>query len=206
MGGAAGTHYLVGASFEEEIGGTVEFYGGSDAELSTERSRSGEGSLKLTQDGIGAGASVEYDFPAVTEGDLYARGWVFLPHGSVAGRINLLTFEAEDDVSDVNITPQGSVDVYLQPTGTRTSSPPSAYPYGEWFCLQVHHHVHPTEGFVVVYVGGEEVVKTQPQDTYGEQGVSSVRIGLIWTEGGQTSGGVVYWDDFAVDTESIPCE
>jgi hypothetical protein len=173
--------------------------------LTDELSHSGEGSLVTTHGEPGVGAALQYNLTPRLNGDLYVRGWVYIPQGTVNGRIKLVGFRNWDVLFDVNVTGAGRVDIYVQQTGERSTSTLGAHPYGEWFCLQVHYRAHATQGFVEAFINEESVARSNPQDTRGGTGVASIDIGLSWTELDQT-GGVVYWDDVVIDTAPVACE
>lgn len=203
-GGTAMTEPLFAEDFEDDILGMATTVGGATLKLTDERSHTGEGSLVATQGEPGVGAVLQYKFMPVLNGDLYVRGWVYIPGGTVNGRIKLVAFKNSDILFDVNVTAAGRVDLYIQDTDERSTSEQNAHPYDEWFCLQAHYLAHPTQGFVEAFINEESVARIDPQDTRGGNGVTAVDIGLNWTELDQT-GGVVYWDDIAIDTVPVPC-
>jgi hypothetical protein len=199
------TEPLFTEDFEGDILGTVKTDGGATLTLTDELSHSGGGSLVTTQGEPGVGAILQYNLTPRLDGDLYVRGWVYIPQGNANGRIKLMGFRNWDVLFDVNVTGAGRVDVYVQETGERSTSMQSAHPYDEWFCLQVHYRAHWTEGFVEAFVNEESVARINPQDTRGGNGVTAIDVGLTWTELNQT-GGVVYWDDVVIDTAPVACE
>jgi hypothetical protein len=198
------TEPLFAEDFEGEILGMPATEGGATLSLTDELSHSGGESLVTTQGEPGVGAALQYSLTPRLDGDLYVRGWVYIPQGTVNGRIKLVGFRNLDVLFDVNVTGAGRVDIYVQDTSERSTSRQSAHPYDEWFCLQAHYRAHATQGFVEAFINEESVARIRPQDTRGGTGVASIDIGLSWTELDQT-GGVVYWDDIVIDTVPVAC-
>lgn len=203
-GGTSMTEPLFAEDFEDDILGTVTTDGGSTLMLTNELSHSGDGALVTTQGGPGVGAALWYNLTPRLDGDLYVRGWVYIPQDTVNGRVKLVGFRNWNVLFDVNVAGAGRVDVYVQDTGERSTSRQDAYRYDEWFCLQAHYHADSTKGFVEAFINEESVARINPQDTRGGTGVRSIDIGLSWTELNQT-GAVVYWDDVTIDTKPVAC-
>jgi hypothetical protein len=195
---------LFAEDFEGDILGTATTEGGATLTLTNELSHSGAESLVTTQGAPGVGAILRYDLTPQLDGDIYVRGWVYIPQGTVSGRIKLIGFRNWNVLFDVNVTGGGRVDIYVQDTDERSTSGPSAHPYDEWFCLQAHYRADSTQGFVEAFINEKSVARITPQDTRGGTGVTAVEVGLTWTELNQT-GGVVYWDDIAIDTVPVAC-
>ena len=203
-GGTPMTEPLFKEDFEGDFLGMATMDGGATLKLTDELSHRGKESLVTTQGEPGVGAALQYELSPRLDGDLYVRGWVYIPQGTVNGRVKLVGFRNRDVLFDVNVTGAGQVDIYVQDTDERATSKQSAHPYNEWFCLQVHYRADSTQGFVEAFINEETVARIRPQDTRGGDGVTAIDIGLSWTELDQT-GGVVYWDDVVIDMVPVAC-
>ena len=203
-GGTTMTEPLFFEDFEGDFLGMATTDGGATLALTNELSHSGEAALITTQGEPGVGAALRYNLTPRLDGNLYVRGWVYIPQNTVNGRIKLMGFRNWDVLFDVNVTSGGRVDIYVQETDRRTTSTQSAHPYDEWFCLQAHYRAHAIQGVVEAFINEKSVARIDPQDTRGGNGVSAIDIGLSWTELDQT-GGIVYWDDIVIDTKPVAC-
>jgi hypothetical protein len=169
---------------------------------------SGTLALQATTSLPGDQATAEFDVPATSTGDLYARAWLFAPLGTFIGRIHVLYIGSADNDGgvNVNINGDGKVDLYFPELDVRAASATGIVPQSSWFCLQVHVQLSNTSGNADASVNGTKVVSGNgAQDTIPVGGVTSFMTGVNWTEAGQSTT-LLYVDDVALDTSPIPCE
>lgn len=150
-----------------------------------------------------------FDEPIVSEA-VYVRMYLFVPSGSVTGRLNFLAIENEDNFNiDVNLLGGESADVvfevYNHSSRAGISTADVTVPFDRWFCLQTAVLLSETAGQVLVSVDGREVLRTpNPENTLPSGGISKVGVGAFWTEAGQ-SDSELFVDDIAIGQDVLPC-
>lgn len=151
-----------------------------------------------------------FDEPIVSDA-VYVRMYLFVPLGSVTGRLNFLAIENEDTFNiDVNLLggELGDVvfEVYNHSSRAGLSTADITVPFDQWFCLQTAVVLSETAGQVVVSVDGREVLRTpNPENTLPSGGISKVGVGAFWTEAGQ-SDSELFVDDIAIGQDVVPCQ
>lgn len=151
-----------------------------------------------------------FDEPIVSDA-VYVRMYLFVPSGSVTGRLNFLAIENEDTFNiDVNLLGGESGDVvfevYNHSSRAGLSTADVTVPFDQWFCLQTAVVLSETAGQVVVSVDGREVLRTpNPENTLPSGGISKVGVGAFWTEAGQ-SDSELFVDDIAIGQDVVPCQ
>ncbi len=142
----------------------------------------------------------------IVSGTIYLRMWLQVPPGSITEWVKLLALNGATLPGLDLIAHTGErVEITTLEDGQSASSEEGAFPFGEWFCLQVDTVVSSELGSVLVRVNGMPVVSLQSADTLLEEGLSRVVYGLGAT-GLQQTGGAVYVDDLVVSTAPVDCE
>lgn len=150
-----------------------------------------------------------FDDPIVSDA-VYVRMYLFVPSGSVTGRLNFLAIENEDSFNiDVNLLGADSGDVvfevYNHSSRAGVSTADVTVPFDRWFCLQTAVVLSETAGQVLVSVDGREVLRTpNPENTLPSGGISKVGVGAFWTEAGQ-SDSELFVDDIAIGQDVVSC-
>lgn len=165
----------------------------------------GDAALEVTQEGFVTVATISHPFPALPSDKLYFRGFILIPEGSLSGLMGLAEFDGPSGEMDLNIYADRTLDVYFHQHNNEVQSEPSAFPMGEWFCLELTTYFHETQGYVDVSVNGTSMARQEGYNTVPEQPYTSIRYGMPWTDGGQT-GGKLYWDNVAISDAPLGCD
>ncbi len=150
-----------------------------------------------------------FDEPLVSEA-VHVRMYLFVPSGSVTGRLNFLAIENEDTFNiDVNLlgADSGEVvfEVYNHASRAGLSNVDFMVPFDRWFCLQTAVVLSETAGQVSVSVDGREVLRTpNPENTLPSGGISKVGVGAFWTEAGQFDS-ELFIDDIEIGQDVVSC-
>ncbi len=160
-------------------------------------------------------AHATVDFPPLTGGSVYVRGYYYIPPQPFTGIVKVAAFrgwnavaETGEPAVDINISETGAIVVYVagEPEGEdHFESAGQPVPWGSWFCLQGGVALSDNEGTVTVSVGGADQIVVEMVDTLPPSGISLADVGIGWTEGA-TGPMDVYADNFVVDTAPIPCD
>lgn len=195
--------FFLSDDFEEELTWDTHATEGSVIERVSEKSRSGEHSMRFTQGSKVSEAYIALPIdPRMTGDRLHVRAWYYIPSGAVNGRVNLVSSNGVT-APDVNLLTSGAVEIYLHQGAVRVSTRAAVYPYDRWFCLETGLLVDPDEGELHVSVGGERVLSVVGKDTTTDSFTHAV-VGLTWVEMEQ-SDAIIYVDDLAVDYLPLPC-
>lgn len=195
--------YYLADDFEDDFTWDIHTIDEAVIERVTEKSRSGEHSIRFTQGTKYSEAYMALPIDPRMNGDrLHVRAWYYVPTDAVNGRVNLVSSNGVT-APDVNLLPGGAVEIFLHPGDVRVSTSPQVYPYDRWFCLETGLIVDPTEGELHVSIGGQRVLSVTGRDTTTDS-FEQALIGLTWVEMDQM-GGVIYVDDIAVDYLPLPC-
>lgn len=194
-------------NFEEEL--TEESRTSDSGSLSLQNANAyrGTSSLKIGQSSEDASAYVVAQFAEpLHDQKLYFRAWVFIPSEVVINGANLVGFHPADGLGvDVNAYADRTVEVYNRVTELKTVSAATAFPQGQWFCLQIANYIHDTQGSVDVAVDETSVVAHGPTDTLPTGGIDRVVYGMPWATEEQENF-VVYFDEVAIASQPIPCQ
>jgi hypothetical protein len=150
-----------------------------------------------------------FDEPIVSPA-VYVRMYLFVPSGTVTGRLNFLAIENEDTFNiDVNLlgAESGEVvfEVYNHSSRAGVSTADVTVPFDQWFCLQTAVVLSETAGQVLVSIDGREVLRTpNPENTLPSGGISKVGVGAFWTEAGQADS-ELFVDDIAIGQDVVSC-
>lgn len=195
--------YYLADDFEDGLEWDVHAIDEAVIDRVTEKSRSGEHSIRFIQGSKNSEAYMALPIAPRMSGDrLHVRAWYYVPSDTVNGRVNLVSSNGVT-APDVNLLPDGMVEIFLHAGDVRVSTSPQNYPYDRWFCLESGLLVDPTEGELHVSIGGQRVISVTGEDTTTDS-FEQALIGLTWVEMDQV-GGVIYVDDIAVDYLPLPC-
>ena len=190
----------------EELESDVGIYNTLNASLalSEDEVLFGESALKASQGDLYSQARLIHKVPRVRSSDIYFRGWLYVPEGSVTGKVKLVSFRSSSsDGIDVNVNANQRFDVFHHDTLQRSWSP-IVFEEGSWSCLQVSIFAHPYLGSYEVSLNQELILEATDTDTQPGP-IDYVEFGLLWSEEGQ-EGGSIYWDEVASSDSPIPCE
>jgi hypothetical protein len=182
----------------------------AQVEQTRERSFQGNGALHAQSTDQESAAVVAKDFPAVKDGDLYLRAYIYVPDGLETQTMNILFLGdiATPDPfkgTDFNLL-DGALQTYSpQDHPDRFTSTALTIPRDKWFCFQVHMVVSKDAGAVTINVDGDVALDEKDMNTRPDAGVHLLRIGIDWSSM-QTDPFDYYVDDLVLDTAPIPCE
>jgi hypothetical protein len=179
-------------------------------EQTGERAHRGDGALHASSTDQKSAAVVAEEFPAVLDGDLYLRAFMYVPDGLPTHAMNILflgDFATPDPFkgTDFNLE-TGAFSTYSpQDHPDRFTSDTLVVPRDRWFCFQMHMVVSPDAGAVTINVDGDVALEEMAMNTQPDVGVHLLRIGIDWSSL-QTEPFDYYVDDLVLDTAPVECD
>lgn len=185
----------------------------SDATLerTTDSAHSGTASLRASSAAADSLAVVARSFPALTEGDLWFRAFVYVPAELPTETMNL--FFIGEEPSPNPPQPFFGIDFNLEDGAAQLYSPQWSparitgglvIPRDQWFCFRARIAISDDAGVVQVYVGDALAVEASGVDTLPSGGVRRFRGGIDWSSG-QDAFFEVFIDDLVLDVEEVGC-
>jgi hypothetical protein len=175
----------------------------------SDRIYEGNGALHASSTGEKSSAVVAEDFPAVKDGDLFLRAFLYVPAGLPTKTMNIsfLGDVATPDPFkgiDFNLE-DGAFSTYVPENDPqRFTSTALTIPRDRWFCLQVHVRVATGAGAVTILVDGETALDEQGMNTRPDAGIHLLRMGIDWSSL-QTEPFDYYIDGLVLATTSVDC-
>jgi hypothetical protein len=181
----------------------------AQVEQSTARVHSGNGSLLAQSKGQKSTAVVSKEFPAITQGELFLRAFLYVPDAQPTKTMNILflgDYATPDPFRGVDFNLEdGALSTYVpgnQPD--RFTSTTLVIPRDRWFCLQIQMTVSPTAGALTMRVDGEIGLEQKNVNTRPAAGVHLLRMGIDWSSG-QTEPFEFSVDDLVLATTPVAC-
>ncbi|MBN2339988.1 MAG: hypothetical protein JXR45_00790 [Deltaproteobacteria bacterium] len=173
----------------------------------------GNGALLTQTTAEESWAALVYPFTPIESGTIYMAAQLFIPQDTITGNITLVNLSGYVDETsentfgvDINVSAQRSVDIYVHGNFTRYESNAAQVPEGQWFCLEGRYSISDVSGEASVWIDQNLVVSTTAsQEAVITGGVSELRIGIGWTEGGQETATVIV-DNILLSTQPVTCE
>jgi hypothetical protein len=164
----------------------------------------GVGALRASTTLSGGRAAVRTPLtPAITAGDLWMRGYFFVPPGPELVIATILIVYGEEDGIGAQV--RETYGAWMGSTVGRIVSPSgTVVPRDRWMCFEVHLTIADA-GTVDVFVDGEQVITQTPVVTTQTTGWHTLTTGLEFTEATQEPL-TIYVDEVAVGTTRLPCD
>ncbi len=187
----------------------VSVFGNAALEQTSDRAYEGNGALHASSTGEKSSAVVASEFPAVKDGDLFLRSFLYVPAGLTTKTMNVFFL---GDVAtpdpfkgiDVNLE-DGAFSTYVPENNPqRFTSTALTIPRDEWFCLQIHVHVATGAGAVTILVDGQTALDEQGMNTRPDAGIHLLRAGIDWSSL-QTEPFDYYVDGLVLATANVDC-
>jgi len=144
---------------------------------------------------------------AVRTGDLYARGYFYVPSTLDSEGVSLL-YLGESTSPYVGVALQLAADertdVYVGPADRLAAGPRLAIPRDAWVCLQLHLQLA-MRGRVEAWIDGAVTADESLVDTLPAGGIDRLITGIEFSVPTQLSARV-YVDEVAVGPSPIPCD
>lgn len=155
-------------------------------------------------------AAVANGIPAVSSGDLWLRGYFYLPSTfDLRGVALIYAHEPSSPYDGVSAGfLEGGVPyawVGSNP-GTTTFAGSGPVPRDRWFCMQVHVVVSDGAGSIEVLMDGATVLSQTGLDTRPAGDYTGFVAGLERADTLQTTAAMVYADEVAVGASELPCD
>ncbi len=197
---------LVAEDFEGAMPGTLRSSGLPLVELVDSPVHRGTQALHAVQAQAQAQAGLDFPITPITAGTLYFRGYVYVPVAVATTGIKVMDFgTAYGPLTDINVSQNQIVDLFMHPTGITATSAAGVVPFGRWCCMQVTLVVSSTVGSVDVSLDGVTVMTRTGLNTLAPGGVTGMGVGALWTRVNQTNA-AVYWDDIVLAQQPVPCQ
>jgi hypothetical protein len=141
-----------------------------------------------------------------TSGDLYLRGYVYVPGTTAFDTVNFLGLG--ENVSPVEGTTvmlrMGSLATYSGTAGTTLQSS-FALPRDTWLCVELHVRIG-NAGAIDLYADEMRVAGADPIDTLPGGGISRLTIGAAQYDPRTTPAGTIHLDEVVLDDAPIGCD
>lgn len=164
----------------------------------------GTGALRASTTLLGGRAGVRAPLePAITTGDLWMRGYFFVPPGPELVIATILISYGEE--GGIGAQVRETYGAWMGSAVGRVVSPSgTVVPRDRWLCFEVHITIA-AEGMADVFVDGEQVITQHPVVTTQSTGWNTLTTGLEFTENTQEPL-TIYVDEVAVGTTRLPCD
>ena len=175
----------------------------------SDRTYEGQGALHASSTGEKSSAVVAQDFPAVTDGDLFMRAFLYIPAGLSTKTMNVFFLgdvATPDPFKGIDFNLEdGAFSTYVPENNPqRFTSTALTVPRDAWFCLQVHVKIAAGAGAVTILVDGENALDEQGMNTRPDAGIHLLRMGIDWSSL-QTDPFDYYVDGVVLATTSVDC-
>ncbi|MCH2108704.1 MAG: hypothetical protein MK135_05210 [Polyangiaceae bacterium] len=166
---------------------------------------SGDHALKIHfgDDKIG---SVGVELPESLHSELYFRGWLYLPPGSITSQLSILEFHNSwgDDLS-IRLRQDRSGFFSSREFSIEVSSMKNMLPIGQWICIQVSAAFSEVSGTSAsLAVNETEVLSFENREDLEFGGFEEVLYGVPDVSSLQ-SARYLYWDDVVISSQAISC-
>ncbi len=174
-------------------------------DLSTSPTYRGGVSLSSETSAPGGRAAVGKDFAPIDSGELWIRGYFYVPSTFALDSVSFFyAFEDADpyDGTSVGIGTDGAMQLYVAPSIVTSGE---VAPLDRWFCLQARIVVDDVAGSVEAWVDGAPALSMTGIDTRPANPISSALLGLERAGSSQPTA-TVYSDELALGTSMLPCD
>jgi len=165
----------------------------------------GEAALRARTAAPSSRARLATAIPAATDGELWARVYVYVPAASDVTHLDLLAVRENVDPYDGVVTAMRDrtfLYVHEIPMGYGTGPLPSR---DTWTCFEMQVVVSDTAGEIRLFLDGAMVVEQTGIDTLPPSGHGRFEVGLMFTSSTQPAT-TLYFDEAAVGTARLPCD
>jgi hypothetical protein len=140
---------------------------------------------------------------AVSEGDLWARAYFYVPSGPALALATVLIFYGDDDGYGAQF--RETYGAWMgTPTGRVVSPGGMPVPRDRWFCYELHVVVG-AAGSIEVFASGEQVIAMSGIPTLPTGGLHTITAGLEFTVDTQEPL-TIYVDEVAAGPTRLPCD
>ncbi|WP_157069712.1 hypothetical protein [Sandaracinus amylolyticus] len=170
----------------------------------------GDRALRATTTMTGGRAGIGGSFAAITSGDLWLRGLVYLPSALAVDAISLLYIGAADGSSGLAIQTYGVTGSARAATWVGSAEYYDAtginIPRDRWVCLQVHATVADTGGTVELFVNDVGLGPRTGLDTLPNGGFAVITAGIEYSDPATQGPATLYVDEVVLSRTRVPCD
>jgi len=175
-----------------------------------ELSRSGRGALVATSSNEESAAVVSVEFPALRDGELFLRVFLYVPDGIETKTTNILfigDLPAPDPFKGVDFNFEAGAPEIFTPENSpdRYTSTTLVIPRDRWFCYQVRLVISEDDGIAQVAVDGTLALDQAGLDLLPPGGIHLLRAGVDWSSL-QTTPFAIYMDDLVLSSTLVGCD
>ena len=198
--------------FEQGLGAqsTSELQSSGAVAISSERVFLGDFAFHASG-GAGDVARVRVNFPSVSDGEIHARAYFYVPSTTALDEtVVLLALHGSSVLSgnrvSADLQPIQRLGLAVTTADQTYSAPEGSLPLDEWFCLELTVQIDGSRnGTVALLLNGIAIAQSESGiDTLPETGFVTLLTGI--TESANTSSLDVYVDELVLDTIPIGCD